>query len=695
MMDQSCVSVNLRVLKNKPKNFQAGKISQYYENWLKLTSDKSLLDIVKNGYDIVFESEPCSRCNRQEIKFNKNEKTIITSLLSELFEKHVIEKSIHEQGEVISNIFVRPKPDGSHRLILNLSHLNDHVEKVHFKMETLKSALQLVKKNCFFGKVDLKDAYFSCGVNHRSRKYLKFLWQGELWVFTCLANGLSPAPRVYTKLLKPVFAALRKLGHSNVPYIDDSLLQNDTKEGCMQNILDTVFLMDGLGLTVHPEKSVVIPVQCIEFVGFLIDSVTMTVRQTARKAANIKQICISFLCKTTLSVREFAQLIGKLVAAEPGVLYAPLHYKSMELEHDLALKRNFGDFDSIMTLSTVSHECLNWWISNIDKAFKPISHGPPYRRIETDSSMTGYGGHDVTNGLDISGMWLDSEKELHINYLELKAVFLSLQAFCVDDKNRHIHIFIDNMVALRYLLKMGGRKPDLNKLAREIWTWCEERGLWLSAFFIPGIDNLRADSLSRAGKKLNEDMEWGLDQSVFDEIQVRMGRCNIDLFASSQNNKLPLYASYKPDKSAYAINAFSLKWNTGLNYAFPPFSCISRIIQKVIEEEADLILVAPLFPTQTWFPHVLKLVSGDSFILPKVDHLLYLPKQGKVHRLTSMRMVVFRLSGNNSHVQEYQQKLQPSLVHHGDQVLQNNMGHISKSGCIFVVNNKLMPLTHL
>ena len=230
----------------------------------------------------------------------------------------------------------------------------------------------------------------------------------------------------------------------------------------MQNIIDTESLIDGLGLTVHPEKSVVISVQCIEFVGFLIDSVTMTVRLTVRKAENIKQICISFLCTTTSSVRKFAQLIGKLVAAEPGVLYAPLHYKSMELERDLALKRNFGDFDSIMTLSTVSHECLNWWISNIDKAFKPISYCPPYRKIETDSSMTGYGGHDVTNGLVIKGMWLDSEKELHINYLKLKAVFLSLQAFCVDDKNRHIHIFIDNMVALRYLLKMGGRKPSIN-----------------------------------------------------------------------------------------------------------------------------------------------------------------------------------------------------------------------------------------
>ena len=107
---------------------------------------------------------------------------------------------------------------------------------------------------------------------------------------------MSPALRVYTKFLKPVFAALQKLGHSNVPYIDDIFLQNDTKEGCMQNILDTVSLMDGLGLTVHPENSVVIPVHCIEYVGFLIDSVTMTVRLTAGKAANIKKICISFLC---------------------------------------------------------------------------------------------------------------------------------------------------------------------------------------------------------------------------------------------------------------------------------------------------------------------------------------------------------------------------------------------------------------
>ena len=103
----------------------------------------------------------------------------------------------------------------------------------------------------------------------------------------------------------------------------------------------------------------------------------------------------------------------------------------------------------------------------------------------------------------------------------------------------------------------------------------------------------------------------------------------------------------------------------------------------------------PLCPTQAWFPHLLKLVSADSNILPKVDNLLYLYNKNKVHQLTTMRMVAFRLLGNTSRVQEYQHKLPESLFHHGGKVQLNNMGRISRDGCAFVVNNRLMSLTHL
>lgn len=205
---QGAVSVSFENLKFKPNNFKAGNIAYCYNNWTKITSDKTLLNIVKEGYAIEFETEPCAKCNRGAIKFNGKDKEIINELLHKLYDKGVIEQSVHEEGEVLSNIFTRPKADGSHRLILNLSRLNDHLEKLHFKMETFRSALQLVKRNCYFAKIDLKDAYYSVAIDMHSRKYLKFKWNGCLFQFTCLANGLSPAPRIYTKLLKPVFSTL-------------------------------------------------------------------------------------------------------------------------------------------------------------------------------------------------------------------------------------------------------------------------------------------------------------------------------------------------------------------------------------------------------------------------------------------------------------------------------------------------------
>ena len=56
-------------------------------------------------------------CNRTEIKFNSKERSIISELLQKLYEKGVIEESVHEDGEIISHVFIRPKSDGSYRHI--------------------------------------------------------------------------------------------------------------------------------------------------------------------------------------------------------------------------------------------------------------------------------------------------------------------------------------------------------------------------------------------------------------------------------------------------------------------------------------------------------------------------------------------------------------------------------------------------
>lgn len=59
-------------------------------------------------------------------------------------------------------------------------------------METFTAALGLVSENCFFGSIDLQDAYYSCPVHESDRTFLKFYWNGVKYQYTCMpSNGSS------------------------------------------------------------------------------------------------------------------------------------------------------------------------------------------------------------------------------------------------------------------------------------------------------------------------------------------------------------------------------------------------------------------------------------------------------------------------------------------------------------------------
>lgn len=115
----------------------------------------------------------------------------------------------NRRDQYLSKVFSVPKPDGTSRFILNLKKLNKYINKVHFKMEDIRSAINLLKKDCFFGTIDLKDAYFSIPIH---QKYLRFKFSNKIYEFNVLPFGLSTAPYVFTKIMRPVLAQLRKEG---------------------------------------------------------------------------------------------------------------------------------------------------------------------------------------------------------------------------------------------------------------------------------------------------------------------------------------------------------------------------------------------------------------------------------------------------------------------------------------------------
>lgn len=293
-------------------------------------------------------------------------------------------------------------------------------------------------------------------VDSNYQKYLRFIWKSQLFQFTCLPNGLSSGPRVFTKLTKPLFSHLRKKGHLNVGYIDDSFLTGDTVSDCRANVIDTAKLSAELGFVIHPVKTVFEPTQTLTYLGFILNLISMTVYLTPEKASQIGSKCKDLLKKATLSIRELAELVGRMVGSFPGVEYGRLYYRRLDNEKSAALALSRGNFEATIVLSDSARDDITWWIDNVHSAYKPVSHGNPSVTLQSDACLTGWGGVHGTEST--GGNWSDSEAQFHINYLELLAAWLTLKTFCSDMNNVHIQLQLDNTAAVAYVNGQGGRK---------------------------------------------------------------------------------------------------------------------------------------------------------------------------------------------------------------------------------------------
>ena len=107
-------------------------------------------------------------------------------------------------------------------------------------------------------------------------------------------------------------------------HIDDSLFVAHSLGSCRKNIYDTVNLFTLLGFTIHPVKSVLEPTQTIQFLGFVINSVAMTVKLPPSKAAKVKSACQDLVLNCNPTIREVEQVIGLIVSSFLAVQYS--HY---------------------------------------------------------------------------------------------------------------------------------------------------------------------------------------------------------------------------------------------------------------------------------------------------------------------------------------------------------------------------------
>ena len=167
----------------------------------------------------------------------------------------------------------------------------------------------------------------------------------------------------------------------------------------------------------------------------------------------------------------------------------------------------------------------------------PVRHA---LQIFTDASKEGWGAY--LNKHTATGTWSLPESKLHINYLELKVVFLALKEFQDLCSDKIVLLAIDNTTVVSYIHNQGSmRSGSLCALLWRILIWCARKLVTLKARHIPGMLNVVADKLSRLGQNIQT--EWYLLPEVFQSICSRWCQPQIDLFAT-RFNKLPLCHQY-------------------------------------------------------------------------------------------------------------------------------------------------------
>lgn len=179
--------------------------------------------------------------------------------------------------QFLSHFFLTKKASGGMRFILNLKPLNRFLSPPHFQLEDWRTVVQLMTSGSWMATLDLEDAYLLVQIAQEDRRYLRFQWREVTYEFTALPFGLSTVPHIFTKVIRPVVAQLRRQVYLSVVYLDDFIFFGSSRIDYTANLNASLNLLSSLGFLFNYSKSQFEPSQSHKYLGFIFNSVHQTI----------------------------------------------------------------------------------------------------------------------------------------------------------------------------------------------------------------------------------------------------------------------------------------------------------------------------------------------------------------------------------------------------------------------------------
>ena len=407
------------------------------------------------------------------------------------------------------------KPGKKARICVDMSrNFNDYTVDCPFRYSSVQSGVDLALQcptAAFFVKLDISSCFLSFPLHPEDYKYFVVEAGGDFWQFVRLVFGLKNAPYVATLLLDVVSSALDDAGVEHTRYLDDFLIVASTAALAWESARVAATIIKRFGLALAPDK-VEGPLQRIEFLGIVLDSVARTLSISPERHAELVALLEDFAARKWSSVQRVQSLLGKLSFAATVLPGARPFLRRII---DVIAGRTSGR----VCLDGGFRSDVRYWLAHLSA----WNGRAPWRRCEddpfvfaSDASVSGfaYGLEAARSGAALPshlqpgsvrcGSWSASNGDAarqHTSSAIQWGEFFGPLAAAVEYgallSDAHVVFVIDNESDVAVINRLRTREPRLCALLRSLCDVALRYNFHFSAVHRYGVDNTLMDWASR------------------------------------------------------------------------------------------------------------------------------------------------------------------------------------------------------
>ena len=240
-----------------------------------------------------------------------------------------------------------------------------------------------------------------------------------------------------------------------------------------------------------------------------------------------------------------------------------------------------------------------------------------------------------------SGFWARTHKSGDMGWLELRAVIFAIRAFGEELAGEEVLVWCDNAAIVAAVNSKTSKTPRIMTELRHLQEALDALDTSVRAWHVFSRVNTWADALSRQRTPTG----WAVTARLFRELECRFGAHSVELFSTENRAHVERFHSTHRAPGAESTEPFTWAWEKENALIVPPFDQLARVAQRLVEAPSNATVVAPFWPTQSWFIQLAG-VATTTLKFPAGDGLVTAGRPGEDRR-APWPTVVFRVQSTN------------------------------------------------